>query len=138
MDAVNDQAAWDEAAERVMAYLACLEIGGVEHRAREALQVIEHARARCLADPALHPMEAAMTEALRKWQGTVPAGVPVSAAPELALSSMAARDMNFGAMETIAQETWQKFYWGPVLRAAAFWTAVFFFALYAYDRFFAP
>lgn len=66
------------------------------------------------------------------------AGTSVSAGPALALSSMAAQDMNFGAMETLAQETWQKFDWAPVLRAAALWTAIFFLSLYAYDRFFAP
>lgn len=60
----------------------------------------------------------------------------VAAGPGLALSSMAAREMNFGAMETIAQETWQKFDWAPVIRAAAIWTAIFFIALYVYDRFF--
>ena len=65
-------------------------------------------------------------------------GSPVSAAPDIDFSSMAARDMNFGAIETIAQETWQKFDWGPVLRAAALWTAIFFLSLYVYDRFFAP
>lgn len=63
---------------------------------------------------------------------------PVVAAPEIDLSSMAARDMNFGAIQTIAHETWQKFDWGPVLRAAAIWTAIFFLSLYTYDRFFAP
>jgi hypothetical protein len=68
-------------------------------------------------------------------QGELP---PLEAAPEIDFSSMAARDMNFGAIETIAHETWQKFDWGPVLRAAALWTAIFFLSLYAYDRFFAP
>lgn len=178
MDAVKNQAAWDEATERVTAYFARLEIGGSEHRTREALEMIERARVRCAAEPSLHPVEAAMSEAaeaLRSWYvGVLPgttvetgivaslatgagqawpnavlsdgppadlaarlAGASVSAGPELALSSMAAQDMNFGAMETIAQETWQKFDWAPVLRAAAVWTAIFFLSLYAYDRFFA-
>ncbi len=179
MDAVKNQAAWDEATERVMAYFTRLEIGGSEHRAREALEIVERARARCAADISLHPVEAAMTEAaeaLQTWYGgvlpgstvetgivaslatgagrgwpdavlsdTPPAdlaaklaGASVSAGPELALSSMAAQDMNFGAMETLAQETWQKFNWAPVLRAAAIWTVIFFLALYGFERFFAP
>lgn len=179
MDAVKNQSAWDEATERVMAYLTRLEIGGSEHRTRETLEIIERARGRCGTDPSLHPVEAAMSEAaeaLRSWYGgvlpgaTVETGIvaslatgagrtwpnavlsdpppadlvarlaaaSVSAGPELALSSMAAKDMNFGAMETIAQETWQKFDWAPVLRAAALWTAIFFLSLYAYDRFFTP
>jgi hypothetical protein len=173
MDAVNDQSAWDEATERVAAYYGALDLGGVESRARETLRVIEAARTRCAANPSLHPIEAAMTEAresLTRWAGDMLPGTtletglitlkatdalahwpsvrseakpglpvsPVSAAPDIDFSSMAARDMNFGAIETIAQETWQKFDWGPVLRAAALWTAIFFLSLYVYDRFFAP
>lgn len=82
--------------------------------------------------------------ALGRWpetnggpQAALPGSV-VSSAPDIDFSSMAARDMNFGAIETIAQETWQKFNWGPVLGAAALWTAIFFLSLYVYDRFFAP
>lgn len=179
MDAVKDQAAWDEAAERVLAYFRALQVGGLEHRTRKTLEILAAARARCAADAALHPVEAAMTEAmesLQRWYaGAVPGAglehglasslavgaaqawpdavlsdpVPtglaarlaqarVSAGPELAPSSMAAREMNFGAMETIAQETWQQFAWAPVLRAAAIWTAIFFLSLYAWDKFFAP
>lgn len=79
--------------------------------------------------------------ALPRWPQTEIAGQTVdlvTASPDIDLSSMAARDMNFGAIQTIAHETWQKFDWGPVLRAAALWTAIFFLSLYAYDRFFAP
>lgn len=173
MDAVNDQSTWDEATERVAAYYGALELGGMEARTRETLRVVEKARARCAANPSLHPIEAAMTEAidsLTHWidaalpGATLESGLttlkaagalshwpeangdaqanlpksPVSAAPDIDFSSMAARDMNFGAIETIAQETWQKFNWGPVVRAAALWTAIFFLSLYVYDRFFAP
>lgn len=179
MDAVTTQAAWDEAAERVLAYFRALEVGGLEHRTRETLRIIEAARGRCQADPALSPVAAAMTEAneaLRRWYAAAAPGaslehgvaaslavgaaqtwpdallshpVPpalaarlaearVSIGPELAPSSMAAREMNFGAMETIAQETWQQFAWAPVLRAAAIWTVIFFLSLYAWDKFFAP
>ncbi len=49
---------------------------------------------------------------------------------------MTPRPMDFGAMETIAQETWHRFAWAPILRAAVLWTAIFFAALYAYDQFF--
>ncbi|HRJ72083.1 MAG TPA: hypothetical protein PLS03_07645, partial [Terrimicrobiaceae bacterium] len=59
------------------------------------------------------------------------------AAPDLAISRMIPREMDFGAMETLAQETWHQFAWAPLLRAAALWTAIFFAALYIYDRFFA-
>lgn len=171
MDAMNNQSSWDEATERVAAYFSALALGGVEVRTRETLRVIETARARCAANPSLHPVETAMAEAigslshwvstalprttletglitlraagkLSHWPDTNPSPdtskTPIYAAPEIDFSSMAARDMNFGAMETIAHETWQKFYWTPVLRAAALWTAIFFLSLYVYDRFFAP
>ncbi len=171
MGAMSEQSIWDEATRRVMAYYAALGLGGVEARTRETLRVIEAARARCAADPALPPLEAAMTEALdslARWVHTIAPGhdvesglvalragggltrwpqtddrlreavKQVAAAPEIDISSMAARDMNFGAIQTIAHETWQKFDWGPVLRAAAIWTAIFFLSLYTYDRFFAP
>jgi len=169
MDAVKDQSIWDEATERVAAYYGALELGGAEVRTRETLHIIEKARARCAANPSLHPIEASMAEAiesLTRWLGTALPGATlesglttlraagalghwpeanielpkstVSAAPDIDLSSMAALDMNFGAIETLAQETWQKFNWTPVLRAAALWTAIFFLSLYVYDRFFAP
>ena len=64
------------------------------------------------------------------------ARAPLASTPALDLSSMAARDMDYGALETIAQETWQQFAWTPLLRAAALWTAIFFLSLYLYDRFF--
>lgn len=56
--------------------------------------------------------------------------------PDLALSSMTPQEMDFGAVEGLAQETWHQFAWGPLLRAAVIWTAIFFAALFAYDHFF--
>ena len=179
MDAVNDQQAWDEAMGRVMAYLAALELGGVERRTRVAMSILDRARERCVRAAELPAAEAAMTEtaetlrvwfagifpndpetafergvvamkatdAARRWPDAVLTDHPPLAmrealvaaafptAPDITLSSMAARDMDFGAMESIAQETWQQFKWAPVLQAAALWTAIFFIALYAYDRF---
>jgi hypothetical protein len=49
---------------------------------------------------------------------------------------MTPREMDYGAMETIAQETWHKFSWLPLARTAGIWTAIFFFARYLHDRFF--
>jgi hypothetical protein len=170
MDTLREQPEWDEATQRVQAYLTALGLGGVEARTRETLRIIEQARARCAAQPSLHPIKAAMEEtfaSLARWVAESTPGLPfesglvtlraqdapavwprvrvsslaapaLEAAPDLDLSRMAARDMNFGAFETIAHETWQKFAWGPVLRAAAIWTAIFFLSLYAYDRFLAP
>jgi len=174
MDAIDSQAAWNEATERVMTYLTCLEIGGFEHRTRQTLRIIETARKRCAAEPQSHPVEVAMaeaTDALRRWYDGVLPGVPLAAGvvatmatgasetwpdavlsettpeelrralttasiplgPSLQLSGMSAKEMDFGAMETIAQETWQKFAWGPVLRAAALWTVIFFVCLFLHD-----
>jgi hypothetical protein len=65
------------------------------------------------------------------------ARVSLRTGPELALSSMTSREMDYGAMETLAHETWHQFAWAPLLRAAAIWTAIFFLTLYIYDRYFA-
>ncbi len=64
------------------------------------------------------------------------AGIAMRSSPDLEVSRMVSKGMDFGAMETLAQETWHQFAWAPLLRAAALWTAIFFAALYAYDRFF--
>jgi len=179
MDALNTQAAWDEATGRVMLYLDRLQIGGTEHRTRQTLHIMTRARLRCAAHPGMHPVEAALTEtadALGHWYAqalpgaALESGITASLAagavavwpdavlaepipgdlrrqlaattvppgPELTLSSMSAMEMDFGAMETLAQETWQKFDWAPVLRAAALWTGIFFLSLFLYDHFFAP
>lgn len=66
------------------------------------------------------------------------ASVSVRTGPDLAISSMTPREMDYGAMEAIAQETWHRFGWAPILRAAGVWAAIFFLALYAHDRFFSP
>lgn len=62
--------------------------------------------------------------------------VALRTSPDLSVSRMVPKEMDFGAMETIAQETWHQFAWAPVLRAALLWTAIFFGSLYAYDRIF--
>ncbi|HEY5705077.1 MAG TPA: hypothetical protein VIS96_05845 [Terrimicrobiaceae bacterium] len=180
MDAVNAQTEWDEAMARVLAFFSTLRIGGVEHRVRIALRIVEEARRRHEKDRSLAPVEAAMdvaAESLDHWfakslggspdrrvaaglvaleitdagarfpnallSGDPPeelkamlSGVSVHTGPDLAISSMTPREMDYGAMEVIAQETWHRFDWTPLLRAAAVWTAIFFFALYTYDRFF--
>jgi len=71
-------------------------------------------------------------EELRRALGEV--SLPLS--PDLEFSSMISREMDYGAVETIAQETWHQFAWAPLLRAAAIWAVIFFGALYAWDRFF--
>jgi len=180
MDAVNIQSEWDEAMARVLAFFSAMRIGGVEHRVRVALRVLEEARRRCDQGCGLAPVEVAMdlaADSLDQWfakaieesadrrvaagvvalemtdaaarfpnallSGDPPGelkamlvGVSVRTGPDLAISSMTPREMDYGAMETIAQETWHRFGWAPILRAAAIWTAIFFIALYAHDRFF--
>jgi hypothetical protein len=65
------------------------------------------------------------------------AKVSLRTGPDLALSSMTSREMDYGAMETLAHQTWHQFAWAPLLRAAALWTAIFFLTLYIYDQYFA-
>jgi len=56
--------------------------------------------------------------------------------PDLSISSMTPREMDFGPLEDIAGETWHQFAWAPILRAAAIWTVIFFAALAIHDHFF--
>lgn len=89
-----------------------------------------------------------VTDAATRWPDAVLAGEPpaelkavlsrvsTSTGPDLAISSMTPRTMDYGAMEVIAQETWHQFAWAPIMQAAALWTAIFFVALYLYDAFF--
>ena len=180
MDAVNSQSDWDEAIARLLAFFSTLRIGGVEHRVRVALRILEEARRRHEQDRSLAPVQVAMkvaeesldrwlakaigasldrriamglvalevTDAAARFPGSVLfgeppealkallAGVSVRTGPDLAISSMTPREMDYGAMETIAQETWHKFSWAPLVRAAGIWTTIFFVALYLHDRFF--
>jgi len=180
VDTMNSQAEWDEAMARVLAFFSTLRIGGVEHRVRIALRILEEARRRHEQERKLAPVEVAMdvaAESLDQWfaktiggspdrrvaaglvaleitdaaarfpnallSGDPPeelkamlSGVSVHTGPDLEISSMTPREMDYGAMGTIAQETWHQFGWTPLLRAAAIWTSIFFVALYAYDRFF--
>lgn len=183
MAAVNDPD-WDEALARLLAFFAALEFGGVEHRTRLAMQILEEARRRHEQNSALSAVRLTMdvaAESMEKWfvkaldgssiapKNRVAAGlfalrvtdvgsrwrnallsgeppaelcealsrVSISTGPDLAISSMISRQMDYGPMGVIAQETWHKFAWAPIMRAAALWTAIFFLALYVYDRFFA-
>ena len=183
MESVNTRDDWDEAAARLLAFFSALEIGGVEHRARLAIRILDEARRRHGIAPALAPVEAAMdvaaeflehwftqalegsaipsgqrvaaglfawrlTGAAARWPDAVLGGDPpaelqavlasvsTSTGPDLAISSMTPREMDYGAMEVIAQETWHQFAWTPILGAAALWTGIFFVALYVYDNFF--
>lgn len=180
MDSVETIQAWDDALARLLAFLDEFEVGGVEHRTRVALRIVDEARAGGEGAPVQRVMRLVFAE-LDEWFGLalentgVPAerriaagtvalrAVPGSAhwnesvllaaptdelkamlaqvslrtGPELALSSMTSREMDYGAMETLAHQTWHQFAWAPLLRAAAIWTAIFFLTLYLYDRYFA-
>jgi len=178
--AVGAAETWDDALARLLAYLEDFGIGGVEHRTRIALAILDEARIRyregsavaCVMelaftrmeswfgeamprtdDHAARPIEsgwvaAHLAEAADRWPDGLLQSPPPQAlvqalreatfrmAPDLEVSSMTSREMDFGAMETIAQETWHQFAWASLLRAVAIWVVIFFVALFAYDRFF--
>jgi hypothetical protein len=183
MDTVNSAASWDEAMSRLLAFLAAMHIGGVEHRTRVALSIINQAQQQHALKPEGDPVEQTMTialhdieqwfdaalenvempvgrrvaagivglrvtDAINRWPDAVLDGPPPSdlkatlarvsfrTGPDLAVSSMTPRTMDYGAMETIAQETWHRFAWLPIVRAAMLWTVIFFVALYTYDHFY--
>jgi hypothetical protein len=59
------------------------------------------------------------------------------AGPALDFQSLVRKEMNYGAMENIARETWDQFSWSHVLRAFVIWVVVFLAAYGIYLRFFA-
>jgi hypothetical protein len=59
------------------------------------------------------------------------------AGPALDFQSLVRKEMDYGAMEDIARETWDQFSWSHVLRAFVFWLVLFFLAYGVYLKFFA-
>lgn len=58
------------------------------------------------------------------------------AGPELDFQSLIRREMDYGAMEDIARETWDQFSWKQVLRAFVLWLVVFLAAYGLYLTYF--
>lgn len=59
------------------------------------------------------------------------------AGPALDFQSLVRREMDYGAMEDIARETWEQFSWGHVMRAFLLWVVLFLAAYGIYLKFFA-
>jgi hypothetical protein len=62
--------------------------------------------------------------------------VSMQAGPALEFSSLIRAEVDYGAMENLAEGTWQQFSWAHVLRAFVIWVAIFFAAYGAYLQFF--
>ena len=62
--------------------------------------------------------------------------VSLQAGPALEFSSLIRAEVDYGAMEDIAEGTWQQFSWAHVLRAFVIWVVIFFAAYGAYLHFF--
>jgi len=60
----------------------------------------------------------------------------IQAGPAMEFQSLTRKEMDYGAMEDIARETWEQFSWGHVLRAFALWVAIFFVAYGIWLKFF--
>jgi hypothetical protein len=60
----------------------------------------------------------------------------IDAGPALEFQSLIRKELDYGAMEDIARETWDQFSWRHVLGAFALWVVVFLAAWGAYLRFF--
>ena len=58
------------------------------------------------------------------------------AGPELDFQSLIRREMDYGAMEDIARETWEQFSWSHVLRAFVLWLVIFLAAYGLYLTYF--
>ena len=63
-------------------------------------------------------------------------GAGIEAGPALEYQSLIRKELDYGAMEDLARETWDRFSWGHVLRAFALWLGIFCAAWWAYVRFF--
>lgn len=60
----------------------------------------------------------------------------IAAGPSLEFQSLIRKEIDYGALEDIAKETWDKFSWGHVFRAFAIWAVIFFVSWWAILRFF--
>lgn len=60
----------------------------------------------------------------------------IEAGPALEFQSLIRKELDYGAMEDIARETWEQFSWRHVLRAFVLWLVVFLVAWASYLRFF--
>jgi hypothetical protein len=60
----------------------------------------------------------------------------LQAGPSLEFTSLARAAVDYGPMEDLAEETWQQFSWGHVLRAFLIWVVIFFAAYGAWLAFF--
>lgn len=49
----------------------------------------------------------------------------VRTGPDLAVTSMTSRGVDFGPMETLARQTWQNWDWAALARAGLFWAGVY-------------
>lgn len=61
----------------------------------------------------------------------------VQAGPSMEFSSLIRKEINYGAMEDLARETWGQFSWGHVFRVFLIWVVIFFLAYGVWTRFFA-
>ncbi|HEY5753420.1 MAG TPA: hypothetical protein VIT21_09745 [Chthoniobacterales bacterium] len=59
----------------------------------------------------------------------------IQAGPGLEFTTLARQDVDYGPMEDIARETWEKFSWSFVLKAFLLWVVIFFIAWGAWLHF---
>lgn len=62
----------------------------------------------------------------------------IQAGPALEFSSLVRAEMDYGALEDLAENTWQQFSWAHTLRAFLIWVVIFFAAYGAWLTFLAP
>lgn len=91
MDSLTDQPApsaanqqdWNEAHQRVLAYLSGFQIGDYAHQSQLLMDILEATRARHAQQPDRPPVELAMAEAQRRieaWFAEIFAGQPITPA----------------------------------------------------------
>lgn len=45
--------------------------------------------------------------------------------PDLQISTMTPREIDYGPLSSLARETWQQWEWAPILRALIFWAIIY-------------
>jgi len=52
--------------------------------------------------------------------------------PDLQISTMSPREIDYGPLSSLARETWQQWEWGPILKAALFWIILYCLGYYLF------
>jgi hypothetical protein len=115
---------WDEAAERARLYLVCLKPGEGVLQIETAADVLREARRQANETSTASPLDLVMGTLWRTKHPFPQPGLSlVPTGPELQLSSMTSRPVDYGPL--VELEFLPEKEWASLLKAALFWLAVY-------------